>query len=223
MFDPDGPVLLISALKRELPPPRDDWQSIAGGVGRDRSEAATADGIGRLNPRLVVSIGYCGGLDPALNVGDVATADAVLAPDGMRYEAVPLGDSPVTLATVDAPLLSAETKAALHARTGAAIVDMEAAGVAAACLEAGVPFAAVKVVTDAATDDLPRGLEPFLTFAAGEGSVLRCATALLSRPALIGDLLRLARTSRRCSANLADALAHASPTLAPPVGDGEPG
>ncbi|QDT15374.1 phosphorylase family protein [Alienimonas californiensis] len=226
MFDPNGPVLLISALQRELPPPDGplrDVRMIAGGVGRRRAEATTADAIGWLKPRLVVSIGYCGGLDPALKTGDVATADAILAPDGTRYVAEPLGEPAVTLATVDRPLLTATDKAALRKRTGAAVVDMEASGVAEACAEAGVPFAAVKVVTDAAGDDLPAGLEPFLRFAAGEGSIARCAGALLRRPTLVGDLLRLAATSRRCSANLAAYLTNALPAHAPPSGDGEPG
>ena len=215
MFDPAGPVLLISALKRELPPPREDWRTIAGGVGRTRAEAATADGIGWLRPRLIVSVGYCGGLDPALKVGDVVTAAAVLDPEGVRYEAAPLpvpgAERPAaTVATVDRVLPAAADKAALFAATGAAVVDMEASGVAAACLEAGVPFGAVKVVTDAAGDDLPAGLEPFLRIAASEGgnpfAVVPCAWALLRRPRLIGDLRGLARTSAVCGANLAFAL-----------------
>ncbi|MFH5804850.1 phosphorylase [Alienimonas sp. DA493] len=202
-------MLLISALQRELPPqsgPLREVRMIAGGVGRRRAEAAAADAIGWLRPRRVVSIGYGGGLDSALTAGDVVSAHAVLAPDGEQFDAEPPGEPAALLATVDAPLLSAADKAALRERTGAAVVDMEAAGVAAACAEAGVPFAAVKVVTDAADDDLPAGLEPFLRYAAGEGSSLGCAGALLRRPTLIGDLIRLARTSKRCSANLAASL-----------------
>ena len=208
MFDPAGPVLLVSALKRELPPPSGALKHvrmIAGGVGRAKSEAATADGIGWLRPRLVVSVGYCGGLDPGLHVGDVVTAAAVFAPDGTRYECEPLGEPRVTLATADRPALLALEKAFLRIVTGAAVLDMEAAGVAEACAEAGVPFAAVKVVTDAAGDDLPVGLDPFLSFASGPGvgAGLRCAGALGRRPRLARDLWRLGGVSRRCSAALA--------------------
>ncbi len=217
MFDPAGPVLLISALKRERPPARADWRTIAGGVGRVRSEAATADGIGRLKPRLVVSIGYCGGLDPKLRVGDVVTADAVLAPDGVRYAAEPLGEPAVTLATADRVLPTAAGKAALREAAGAAVVEMEAAGVAAACEAADVPFAAVKVVTDAAADDLPRGVAPFFDLnrhAFTWRTPLRCWWAVSKRPALVGDLRRLARTSRRCSKSLA---AYLDAALTPPT------
>ena len=205
MFDPAGPVLLISAMKRELPPRRDAWRTIAGGVGRVRSAAATAESVAHFKPRLVVSIGYCAGLDPTFKTGDVVVADAVLAPDGTRYETEPLGEPAGTLATVDGVLLTAAAKGELRQRTGAAIADMEAAGVADACAAAGVPFAAAKVVTDAAGEDLPAGLGPFLTFAAAGGprAALRCGGALLKRPALIGDLFGLARTSRRCSERLA--------------------
>ena len=211
MFDPAGPVLLVSALKRELPPrvgALRHVRMIAGGVGRVKAEMAAADGIGWLKPRLVVSVGYCGGLDPTLIVGSVVSAAAVLAPDGARFPADPLGEPAVTVATADAALPAAADKAALFAATGAAVVDMEAAGVAEACAEAGVPFAAVKVVTDAAGDDLPAGLAPFLSFAAGPGFAagLRCAGALGRRPRLARDLARLGGVSRRCSEALASYL-----------------
>ena len=220
MFDPDGPVLLVSALKRELPPQSGTLRHvrmIAGGVGRVRAGAATAAGIDRFRPRLVVSIGYCGGVDVTVRVGDVLTADAVFA-DGRVWPAVPLGGPGVPLETVGRPLLTAAEKAAA---LGAWAVDMEAAGVAEACAEAGVPFAAVKVVTDAAEDDLPAGLEPFLTFAAGPGvgAGLRCGGALLRRPRLARDLWRLGGVSRRCSAALAAYLAAALDTR--PDGDTE--
>ena len=224
MFDPAGPVLLVSALKRELPPPSGALRHvrvIAGGVGRVKAGAAAADGIGWLKPRLVVSVGYCGGLDPGLTVGTVVSAAAVLAPDGARYAAEPLGEPAVTIATADRPALLSLEKKFLRTATGAAVVDMEAAGVAEACAEAGVPFAAVKVVTDAAGDDLPAGLDPFLSFAAGPGAGagLRCAGALGRRPRLARDLVRLGGVSRRCSAALAAYLVAALDTR--PDGDTE--
>ena len=227
-----GGVLLVSALERELFPFRgrpgafdltrlrdepkqwwggwDDTTEIvatAGGVGRAKSQAAAAIGIARYRPSLVVSVGYCGGLDPALEVGDVVTADFVRDPDGNRYPARPLGSPAVTVFTADRVLPTAAEKADLFAATGAAVVDMEASGVAHACREAGVPFAAVKVVTDAAGDELPAGLEPFLEFVDGDGGnpllILPCVWAIARRPSLIRDLLRLSRASRVCGMNLA--------------------
>ena len=239
-----GGVLLVCALERELFPfrgrpgvfdltrvrdePKRWWRgwddttevaATAGGVGRAKSRAATAIGIARYRPSLVVSVGYCGGLDPALRVGDVVTADFVRDPDGDRYPARPFGSPAVTVATADRVLPTAAEKADLFAATGAAVVDMEASGVAHACGEAGVPFAAVKVVTDAATDDLPAGLEPFLDFVTTDGGAvhaLRCGWALLKRPSLARDLWNLSRTSSVCGMNWAMHLEEHMPP--PPAG-----
>ena len=220
MFDPGGPTVLLSALRRELAGRSrrvPGTVRLAGGVGRANAAAAAVDADLHHNPRRVVSVGYCGGLDPRLSVGDVVTAAAVLAPDGARFPADPLGPDPVTVATADAPALSAAAKAALFADTGAAVVDMEAAGVAAACADLGVPFSAVKVVTDAAVDALPPDLAPFLDAAAGvRGSLRRCGRAFAERPGLLGDLRRLARASRGCSKNLAAYLDRYLPPLEPP-------
>ena len=144
-----------------------DYHAGYGGVGADFAGETTALGIAEFRPRLVVSAGYAGGLDPQLSLLDVVTADAVLAPDGTRYPAEPLGSSAVTVATADAVVATPAEKAALFAATGAAVVDMEAAGVAAACTAAGVRFAAVKVVTDAADRALPTDLEPFFALDRG--------------------------------------------------------
>ena len=146
------------------------------------------------------------------------TGSAVLDPDGDRHAARPLGEPAVTVATADRVLPTAADKAALFAATGAAVVDMEAAGVARACEAAGVAFAAVKVVTDAAGDDLPAGLGPFLDFAAAGGGFVnaaRCAWALSRRPRLARELWRLSRVSSVCGMNWAS---HLREHLPPPAG-----
>ena len=200
-------MLLLSALKRELPRLA-GIVGIAGGVGQGAAAAAAIDGDQRFNPSRVVSVGYCGGLDPALKVGDVVTAAAVLAPDGTRFPAEPLGSPAVTVATADAVVAAPAAKAALFAATGAAVVDMEAAGVAAACGARGMPFSAVKVVTDAAGDALPADLAPFLALDRGVGlrSVAACLAAVAARPAVVRDLWRLGASAEVCSRALRDHL-----------------
>ena len=185
-----------------------DFHAAFGGVGGDLARTTAEWGIEEFRPRLVVSAGYAGGLDPALNVGDVVTADAVLAPDGTRYPVEPLGGPAVTVATAGAVVADPAAKAALFAATGAAVVDMEAAGVAAACAAAGVRFAAAKVVTDAAGDALPTDLEPFFALDRGDdlGAVAACLAAFAKRPAVVRDLWRLGATAGGCSRKLGERL-----------------
>ncbi|MBE7157305.1 MAG: hypothetical protein INR62_02505 [Rhodospirillales bacterium] len=109
-------------------------------------------------PRLVISSGYAGGLDPALRVGDLllaqnrsdptlsAAVQTNLDPDSLFNGA--LSTQPAAAETVAA-------KAALHASTGALGVDMETVWIAAACVRAGIPLVSLRVISDAADRDFP--------------------------------------------------------------------
>ena len=232
---PPGGVLVVTAMRRELAgvpvrgrtrsfllrrQRRGEWRAVGadeidvdyhaayGGMGTDLARETAEIGIEKLRPRLVVSAGYAGGLDPTLRLGAVVTAGAVLAPDGARFDAEPLGEPAVTVATADVVVATPAEKAALFAATGAAVVEMEAAGVAAACAAAGVRFAAVKVVTDAAGDAVPTDLEPFFALDRGDdlGAVAAALTVFVKRPAVVRDLWRLGASANDCSRALGERL-----------------
>ena len=59
------------------------------------------------------------------------------------------------LAGVEQVIAATACKAALHSETGAAAVDMESHIAAAYAAEAGLPFAAVRVISDPASRALP--------------------------------------------------------------------
>jgi len=117
----------------------------------------------------VVSFGLAGGLDPALNAGDLMLASAVATPrrsfqadaaltDALAaaLKAAGLRLSDGVFAGVDEAVLTPEDKIALRRRTGAVAVDMEshvAARFAAVC---NAPFAAVRAVSDPADRALPK-------------------------------------------------------------------
>jgi hopanoid-associated phosphorylase len=118
--------------------------------------------------RGVISFGVAGGLDPTLKSGDVVVATEVLAGDtrwlaGLALNeeliaGVALGRSRVVrggLAGVEQVIAASAGKAALHLETGAAAVDMESHIAAAYAAEAGLPFAALRVISDPATRALP--------------------------------------------------------------------
>jgi hopanoid-associated phosphorylase len=118
--------------------------------------------------RGVISFGVAGGLDPSLESGDVVVATDVV--DGVsRWEAglalseelidgSGLGGQKVVragLAGVEQVVVGQAGKAALHAETGASAVDMESHIAAAYATKAGLPFAALRVISDPATRALP--------------------------------------------------------------------
>jgi hopanoid-associated phosphorylase len=118
--------------------------------------------------RGVISFGVAGGLDPSLRSGDVVVATEVMAGDTRWLAGLSLNEELVSgvalgrrrvvrgcLAGVEEVVVARARKAALHADTGAAAVDMESHIAAAYATEAGLPFAAVRVISDPADRSLP--------------------------------------------------------------------
>jgi hopanoid-associated phosphorylase len=118
--------------------------------------------------RGVISFGVAGGLDPALKSGDVVVATEVMAGDGRWLAGLTLNDELVArlalgrrrvvrggLAGVEQVIGAKAHKAALWSETGAAAVDMESHIAAAYAEESGLPFAALRVISDPASRALP--------------------------------------------------------------------
>ena len=115
---------------------------------------------------LVVSAGVCGGLDPALSVGDLVVPDAVIN-DAGRPVAVTGSDAQRAAAkgsasaragimvTVRRTVATPEAKAALRAATGAVAVDMESAPILEAAAAHGCSSLVVRAVSDDARDTMP--------------------------------------------------------------------
>jgi adenosylhomocysteine nucleosidase len=114
--------------------------------------------------RGIISFGIGGGLADGLSAGQWIVARMVVS-DQERHQtddgwsrtilqALP-GARHGIIAGVDAPLADPRRKRALHARTGAVLVDTETHHVARVAATHGVPFAACRVVVDPAHRHLP--------------------------------------------------------------------
>lgn len=130
------------------------------GIGPETAAARLRALLARHRPRWVLSAGYAGGLDPALHTGDLILAGNLSsAPllERARGVAAPPGCAchDAFLTTQQNPASSVEAKAALARATGAAAVDMESGALAQAAAASGVPFLAVRVISDAANEPLP--------------------------------------------------------------------
>jgi adenosylhomocysteine nucleosidase len=93
----------------------------------------------------------------------------------------------------------------LRAQTGADAVEMESAAIQAVCAEAGVPCATVRVISDAAGEDLPLDFNRFTRpdYRLDFGRLL---WAVVRTPAVVRPLLRLRRTTRAAALRLAAVL-----------------
>jgi len=187
--------LLIAAL-------RDEVKYVTGpvhvaGMGAARLCAV----IDQHRPRSVQLIGFAGGLDPALKVGDVLRIGRVL------HE----GDKPITL-NGTATLLTADdladspaTKRELRQRTGADAVDMETYFVARHCRERGIALDVLRAISDPADAALPRAA---LTWVKPDGShnVAAAAGYVLTHPHRLPAMIRLGRASNAAARALATTL-----------------
>ncbi|MBV8400153.1 MAG: phosphorylase [Acetobacteraceae bacterium] len=118
--------------------------------------------------RGVISFGVAGGLDPSLKSGDVVVATEVMAGDARWLAGLSLNETLLSrfalgrrrvvrggLAGVEEVVMARARKAALRSVTGAAAVDMESDIAADYATKAGLPFAALRVISDPADRTLP--------------------------------------------------------------------
>jgi len=109
----------------------------------------------------VISTGFCGGLDPQLQLGDIVEATSVVDLDsGRQYDARPVRTSAIRLRgpvlSRDRVAVTIEEKAELrNCQPGAAAIEMEAAAVASWACARAIPLYCVRVVSDTAHDAFP--------------------------------------------------------------------
>ena len=178
------------------------WILVANGPGPKLAGAAVNDRLreqGFEKQRRVegiVSTGFCGALDPGLDVGDiVVSGDGVASPRSfVRGE----------ILSLDRVAVTAAEKRDLRERTGAIAIEMESAAVAAKAREWGVPFRCIKAVSDTAAEDMPLDFNLYRD-SAGRFSRSRIALAAMRRPfTAIPALLRLDRNCRRAAEKLGE-------------------
>ncbi|MGI4813706.1 MAG: phosphorylase [Janthinobacterium lividum] len=149
----------------------------------------------------ILSFGTVGALAPVLNAGDWVLAREVVC-GGQRHTADPRWLAALARALPEAirvdytsapfPITTVAAKHELYRSTGASVVDMETSIVASVAADCGLPFAACRVVIDAASRRLPAAAVVSMR---NDGSTdLRAIMAALwRRPADLPPLLRLGR------------------------------
>jgi len=178
---------------------------VANGVGRHRAAAAVDAAWTVLPADRVISVGFCGALDPALGIADVVVGTCV-ADQFRRYTVLPLTGRAAgsgTIRSVDRVVRRAAEKSKLRAEGGIA-VEMEAAGVAERAGALGAAFSCVRVVTDLAGEDLANDFNRALR-SDGHFDTMRILRESLRHPAArIPELIRLQQRCVRASLTLGD-------------------
>lgn len=187
-----------AAFSREIVSKNRRWLLVANGPGPRLVELAL-----RTRPEAdrIVSVGFCGALDPALQIGDIVVSGEVPEELGASFVQ---GD----VVSVDRVAITAEEKRELRASTQAAVVEMESAAVARRAREWHLPFGCVRVVSDVASEDLPLDFNRYRD-ADGRFNRMRIAFAAVSRPfTVLPGLIRLDRNCRLAAERLGEFLAN---------------
>jgi adenosylhomocysteine nucleosidase len=178
----------------------------ANGAGRARAAAAVEAACLVFPPDAVVSTGFCGALDPALEIAAVVAAERIVGDGGDFAATPPAGCRAGIIYTLDRVAQTAMEKAALR-ESGAAAVEMEAAGVAVEARKRGLPFFCIRAVTDLADESFANDFNAALR---GDGhfDTMRILRGTFSHPmARLPELLRLQNRCARAARTLGDFLA----------------
>jgi adenosylhomocysteine nucleosidase len=188
------------------------------GMGAARARDCAQTLIARCRPRLILIAGFCAGLTQEAAPGDlILVAEAIDPTSGMRHRPLPslltaaqsarLPQIPThtgRLLTVTRIATTAGEKQAIRsAAADIAALDMETAGAACAAAAAGIPWLAVRAVTDALRDSLPFDFDRWTHPHTGEIARARLTLAALTRPWQIPALIRLGSRSTRAARHLA--------------------
>ena len=231
----ERPVLILVALPMELRSVADALGSSSrGSVVRGRLGGAKVVGIAvgmgggaaqvvaAQRPRLLISCGFSGALDPSLEAGDLVVASSVSDETG---DSIPVADRSVRAARqalegngkarvavgeilcATQVAATADEKRALG-RPGRLAVDLESWAAARAAVKAGIPWLAIRVIVDSLDADLPA-----FTREAQRSYTAPALRHALGGPRAVAELARLAVAARTARRSLERALRRLGPAL----------
>jgi len=185
------------------------------GIGLDQAQASLSLALERYPITGIVNVGFGGAAAPGLDAGELIVCAACHL-DGPPAPVLPAHPAWLRLAQaapggkvsvggcVSASRLAASPaeKRRLGARYPALVIDMEGYALAGCAARRGLPFLAVKAISDTLDERLP----PFDEWLPPEGGLRwqRAAAYWAARPQDVGLLVRLYHNTRRACARLTD-------------------
>lgn len=190
---------------------------IESGVGQACAARAAADVISIHRPAWVVSTGFAGALVDKVKRGHFVFAESVKGTEsdtlslGLNLAAPPEGSKlnwhVGRLLTVDKLIRKEAEKRELGAVHEALACDMETLAVAKVCKREQMNFLAVRIISDAVDDKLPKEAERLMGKKSLAFKLGAAFGAVLDRPASVKELWQLREDAIRASDRLASFLA----------------
>jgi adenosylhomocysteine nucleosidase len=175
------------------------------GAGGEAAARATRLLIDGHRPRLILSPGFAGGLDPALARGTVVSPRrSINRTGGPPIDVAAIGQGTATatdgsrtshgdlaIVSVDTVVTTTAAKRDLAAATGASLVDMETYAVATAARAAGLPCISIRVISDDASQDLPKEIAALVQPQSGMRRLGAALAGIGRRPRAALDMWQL--------------------------------
>ena len=177
------------------------------GMGRKNADHAIRKALQQVRPAMVLSCGFAGGLNPQLP-SETVVFEA--ADREIETNLLAMGAFAVKFHCAERVAVTVAEKKALRKSTGADAVEMESAAIGAVCNQAGIPFATIRGILDAADEDLPLDFNKLMN-AKQEMSYLKLTAALMKSPGKIGKLKLLQKRCRAAALKLASTLVRIIP------------
>jgi adenosylhomocysteine nucleosidase len=193
---------------------------IQSGMGPAQAAAATRALLKHAEPEVILNFGFGGAVLSGLEVAELVLAERVFRMEGDGITELPAPDASLgglvleSCARVGLQLRrggfitacgitnKGEMAGRIGGSTALPLLEMETAAVLQQAQGAGVPVVAIRGVSDAADEELGFAIEEFCD-AELNLSPWRLARAVLKRPLLVPQLIRLAGNSRRAGKQLA--------------------
>jgi len=201
---------------------------ICTGMGRQRAEASAESVLGHYQVTAALSIGFSGALEGSLQVGDLVLASGLMGitgpgdnqieptvylPNQGLLAAATEAISATSLRVVSGPtattpgiITTPAGKQDLGRQTGAIAVDMESYWIARVASDRGLPFLALRAISDAQQDLLL----PFhqILDADGKPRTRQLTAHLIREPGRLVALVKLARNAKRAQQALTTGVAY---------------
>jgi adenosylhomocysteine nucleosidase len=201
---------------------------VRSGMGVVRAEKSLRAVTQQFTSKLIISMGYAGGLDPKLQSGDLLIAEKNLGiENGNSFKSNEKGQTTEeslanefvekallisekmefkthrgTLLTVDKVVLNPDHKSSLGKLYSVQAVDMETLALARCAREKGIPFLSIRAISDTVDQEL-MDLSG-LVDDSGEVSKLKAGWYVVTHPGSMKGMLALGQVAKKSTANLTD-------------------
>ena len=201
-----GDILVTFAVKEEMKffPGGLGIRRYITGMGRDNAENAIAAALEQIHPKLVLTCGFAGGLNPILKSNEIVFSADDGSPIHDRLKQG--GATPVTFFCARRVAITAEEKQRLWRGMGSDAVEMESESIRDYCRERDIPSATVRVISDTALEDLPLDFNTLLS-PAQKIHYGKLTWALVRAPFKLAELLAFQQKTVDAAKSLGEFLA----------------